>query len=95
MEDLILLNKKIILSILLVSFLVMSSVNAADSFTNDTVSISDDSYADESISNTEDSISDSKSLSDLNIFINNNSDWNIHLSHDYAYNSTSDSEFLN
>lgn len=95
MEDLILLNKKIILSILLVSFLVMSSVNAADSFTNDTVSISDDSYADESISNTEDSISDSKSFSDLNIFINNNSDWNIHLSHDYAYNSTSDSEFLN
>lgn len=95
MEDLILPNKKIILSIVLVSFFVISSVNAADNITNDTVSINDDRYADECILNAEDSISNSNSFSDLNVFINNNSNRNIYLSQDYIYKASSDSEFVN
>ena len=87
------LNKKIILSIFLVSFLVMSSVSAADSLANDTVSIDDNSPAVES----SDAIVpiNPKSFSDLNYLINNNSDLNIYLSEDYVYNPYSDSEFEN
>ena len=72
----------------------MSSVSAGDSFTNDTVSISDDSNAFESVDNDGDSISSSNSFSDLNVLINN-SYGNIYLSQDYSYNSTSDFEFAN
>ena len=76
------LRTKIILSILLLSFLVMSSVSAADNLTEDIISI-DNSYdvnVVESIYNeSQVSVSNSKSFSDLNILINNNSAINIYL----------------
>ena len=91
------LNKKIILSIFVVSFFIMASVNAVDDFNNDTVS-ADNDLSDVSLA---ESINDdvlsanTKSFSDLNSLINDGSSWNIHLESDYTYNPVTDSQFVN
>ena len=91
------LNKKIILSIFLVSFFVMASVNAVDDFNNDTVS-ADNNLSDASLVesiNDEVLSANTKSFSDLNSLINDGSSWNIHLESDYTYNPVTDSQFVN
>ena len=76
------LNKKIILSILLVSFMFMSSVSAADNLTEDIVGVEvhNDVNVVDSINNQcQTSIANSKSFSELNSLINDNSNVNIYL----------------
>lgn len=91
------LNKKIILSILLVSFMFMSSVSAADNLTEDIVGVEtphDVNVVDSINNQCQTSIANSKSFSELNSLINDNSNVNIYLTDDYTYNPTSDSNFV-
>ncbi len=85
------------LSILFAFFLVISSVNADDSFANETFGSYDnpDEVPIEIIDDSESSTTNPKSFSYLNNLINNNSDLNIYLTDDYMYNPNSDSEFEN
>lgn len=82
------LNKKIIwITILLVAVLSVSFVSAADNVTSDD---SDDYLA--SPINESDVLSDSsKTFSDLDTLINDNSNTRIDLDYDYVYSKTSDS----
>lgn len=76
----------------------MSSVSAADSLANDTVSIYDDSCQNNVVESMDDDgslASNRKSFTDLNNLINNNSDWNVYLTEDYVYDNEIDSEFVN
>ena len=72
----------------------MASVNAAENITDSSVSL-DDEISVESVENSEALSSNTKSFSDLNSLINDNSDWNVHLESNYAYNPTTDSQFFN
>lgn len=81
--------------ILIVSLLAISTVNAADSLANDTICIDDDSNEYVVPESTISTSNPTKTFSDLNELINNNSDWNIHLSCNYIYDSTEDSQFVN
>lgn len=87
------LKKEIMLSIFFISFLVFSSVNAAEDLSNDNVSLNNSAIGlsvAESIDNYENLASNPNSLSNLNTLINNNSDFNIYLTEDYCYNPETD-----
>lgn len=89
------MRKDFILSILLVLFLVVPSVSAADNSTEDIIGIdgSDSVNVVESINEFNETLTASpKSFSDLNNLINGESS-NIYLDSDYRYNPTSDSQF--
>lgn len=89
------MRKKIILSILLISFMVMSAVSAADNMTGDIISVdnADDVDVVESVADSPNLTASSKSFSDLNNLINDDSAFNIYLNDDYTYDSSTDSEF--
>ena len=95
MEDKSLLNKKVLLSILFVSFLIMSAAYAEeDNLMNGTISSQDVNLTD-SIGDSEILSSSELSFSDLNSLINDNTDWTIRLKGNYKYNPISDSNFVN
>ena len=76
----------------------MASVSAADNLTEDIMGVEtqNDVNVVESINDEcQTSIANSKTFSELNSLINDNSNVNIYLTNDYTYNPTSDSKFIN